>query len=128
MYRTLLGSLLLAFTAAGQCPARYHRETESTIQGTIGKVLQDSSDRGPHTHVWVETKGGELAVCLGPASFVREFPVSFRVGDPIQVTGSKVSSERIAQVLARELQKGRVTIELRDEKGDPLWSENSGGK
>ncbi len=131
MYRTFLGSIVLALAAAGQCPTdgvQYRKDTESTMQGTISKVLRDSADRMPHTHVWLETKTGEFAVCLGPSAFVREFPVALRVGDPIQITGSKVTVERTDQVLARELQENRATIELRDEQGNPLWSQESARK
>jgi hypothetical protein len=48
--------------------------------------------------------------------------VSFRKGDEIALTGSKVKQGEADLVLVREVVKGADTLVLRDEKGNPIWS------
>jgi hypothetical protein len=48
--------------------------------------------------------------------------VGFSKGDEIAVTGSKVKQDGADLVLAREVVKGNVTLVLRDDKGNPVWT------
>ena len=47
--------------------------------------------------------------------------VSFKKGDEVALTGSKVKKDEADLILAREVVKGTDTLVLRDEKGKPIW-------
>jgi len=47
--------------------------------------------------------------------------VSFKAGDEIQVTGSKVKQGDEDLILAREVVKGGDTLTLRFKDGKPAW-------
>ena len=46
--------------------------------------------------------------------------ITFSVGDKLTVTGSRPGGGKV--LIARELKRGTVTLQLRDEKGVPIWT------
>ena len=48
--------------------------------------------------------------------------VTFKKGDEITLTGSKVKQGDSDLVLAREVVKGTDALVLRDDKGQPVWN------
>jgi hypothetical protein len=48
--------------------------------------------------------------------------VTFKKGDEVALTGSKVKQDTSDLVLAREVVKGTDALVLRDEKGVPVWN------
>jgi len=60
-------------------------------------------------------------VHLGPAYFL-EKKMKIVKGDIISVTGSRVQYDGAAAIMAREIEKGGVKVQLRKEDGTPLWS------
>jgi hypothetical protein len=48
--------------------------------------------------------------------------MSFKKGDELAFTGSRVKHDGADLILAREVVKGDDTFVLRDEKGGPVWA------
>ena len=63
-----------------------------------------------------------MDVYLCPKSFLDDMGVSFNKGDDIALTGSKAKQSGADVILAREVVKGDMTLVLRDDKGNPVWS------
>ncbi len=76
----------------------------------------------PGMGIYLIVKSGNetTEVHLGPAAFV-EKTMTFKEGDSIQVTGSKVTMMGRTTVMAREVKKGDEVLKLRDENGVPLF-------
>jgi hypothetical protein len=103
----------------------------STVETTRGKVLR--VERAPMAgmpdgvHVILELDGGAtLVVHLGPAWFIESQPISIQTGDALEVTGSRVTADGAAVVVARKIVKGDQQLLLRNESGIPAWSGSRG--
>jgi DNA/RNA endonuclease YhcR with UshA esterase domain len=107
---------------------RYDTSTVMTAKGTIQEVQQITGRGGwGGTHLTLKTEAGTFDVHVGPTSFLKQEGFSFQKGDEVEVTGSKVASQKGEAIIAREVKKGDKTLKLRDEKGYPLWSRRSHG-
>jgi hypothetical protein len=101
----------------------YDRAAEMTIKGTVEKIEKPGIDhmRGMGgIHLAVKTENETYTVHLGPADFV-EKTMTFKEGDAIEVTGSKMTMMGETALMAREVRKGDTVLKLRDENGMPLW-------
>jgi hypothetical protein len=101
---------------------RYDPKTEMTIQGVVEKVGRINSPNmtGTRIQLTVKSDNETFNVYLGPAEYVDK-SMTFKEGDSVQVTGSKVTIADKTAFLAREVKKGDQTLKLRDERGIPLW-------
>jgi len=75
-----------------------------------------------HSQAVVKTGSDTVNVYLCPHSFLDDMGVSFRRGDELALTGSKVKQGEADLILVREVVKDTDTLVLRDEKGNPVWS------
>jgi len=66
----------------------------------------------------VKAKGETFDVYVAPTAYLKMFDVTFKNGQELEITGSKVSA---GLLLAREITLGRVAIVLRDPNGNPFW-------
>ena len=69
----------------------------------------------------VKSGADSVHVFLGPKSFLDDMGATFKPDDKIEVTGSKVTQDGAAMVLAREVVKGDDTLTLRFKDGKPAW-------
>jgi hypothetical protein len=92
-----------------------------TIQGKVSLVARFVPLPGMSEGIelWLETTQGGLAVHLGPGKFIPIDVVD--PGDLIEVTASRVELAGETVLMATSIQKGDLRIELRNEKGAPLW-------
>jgi hypothetical protein len=102
----------------------YDLATETTVTGTVEEVRQTP---GPGKgqgglHLMLRTDAGIQEVDVGPAAYVSSQKATFAKGDSISVTGSRITRETGAAIIAREIKKGDQVLTLRDAKGFPLWS------
>ena len=105
--------LIMAAASSGQAPhgqmmmGNYDPKTEVTIQGTVEKINRMGNANMPGMGIYLIVKSGNetAEVHLGPAAFV-EKTMTFKEGDTIQVTGSKVTMMGRTTVMAREVKKG----------------------
>ncbi len=102
----------------GQGWMKYDRSTVETRKGTVADI--EDYDRGG-LHVNLKTDKETINVHLGPASFLDK-KIRISKGDVLTVTGSRVTYNKAAAIIAREVEKGGVKIQLRRDDGTPLWT------
>lgn len=93
------------------------------VDGTIAAVRQvPAGNPMQGVHLTVKTKAAAFDVYLGPADFMRIFKTNFRVGDEVEVSGSKVKSGANYVILTREIEVAGADLTLRDASGAPDWT------
>ncbi len=78
---------------------------------------------GAKAFAYLVLKSGADAVevLLCPKSFLDDMGASFKQGDEVEVTGSKVKQDGADLILAREVVKGDDRLTLRFKDGKPAW-------
>jgi DNA/RNA endonuclease YhcR with UshA esterase domain len=104
----------------------YDPKREATIQGTIEEVaVYDSATTPGSTHVTIRTQDGASVVALmGPAEYLQQHNVTLRAGEPVKLTGSRMTFEGQDTVIARQIQAGGHSLAVRDRKGQPQWQQH----
>ena len=102
----------------------YDTKTIVTISGTITSVDKISSPRENSygIHLQVEASDGTITTYVGPSWYLNEQKISFKNGDKVEITGSKVRFSEKDIILAAAIKSGGKTIQLRDDAGHPVWS------
>ena len=129
LFVTALIALLAVDSASAQkSPAnttvapKYDLQSEAKFKGTVEEVkLPPKGSEKDAAHLLVKSGTDTMDVYLCPGSFLEDMGVSFKKGDEIAFTGSKVKKDEADLILAREVVKGTDTLVLRDEKGKPIW-------
>ncbi len=103
---------------SGQGWKKYDRANVETKKGTVSDIK--TYDRGG-IHVTLKTGKETIDVHLGPPSYL-DNKIKISKGDIISVTGSRVTYNGAAAIIAREVEKGGVRVPLRKDDGTPLWS------
>ena len=101
----------------------YDLKAEVTFKGTVTKIERMGTDhmRGMGgMRLIVRSENEMYTVHLGPADFV-EKTMTFKEGDSIEVTASRMPMMGDSVFMAREVKKGDTLLKLRDENGMPLW-------
>ncbi len=96
----------------------YNKASVETKKGTVTDLK--TYDRGG-VHITLKTEKETIDVHLGPASFL-DNKMKIAKGDAISVTGSRVTYNGAAAIIAREIEKGGVKVRLRNDDGTPLWA------
>jgi hypothetical protein len=101
----------------------YVQENLVNIQGEIlSRVLVPSiNGRGDGVHLVIETDEGNLRVILGPEWYLSTQQYSLDLGDFVEVTGTRVTLQKEAALLAYKITVDDKSLNLRDESGIPLW-------
>ncbi len=123
----LLSSAMLSFAQApsgtAQRTRNYDPSTETTMKGTVAAVTQQTGrSGGTGTHLTLKTTDTSIQVHVGPSAYLEKQGFSFRNGDEIEVTGSKVKMGNQDVLLAREIKKDGKLLTLRNAQGVPLWA------
>src|SRR6516225_8886122 len=116
-------SVLSASAQSGQrgpMMRHYDPKTEVTFTGTVESINRIADMPGRGIHLTVKTGNETSDVHLGPAAFI-EGKMTFKKGDTVEITGSKVTMMGKNAVIAREVRKGDQVLTLRDENGVPVW-------
>jgi hypothetical protein len=120
----LLGGALAAVFLVGRAPApevpEYDTAAEVTLKGTVADIHESkvaTDHPGLHLILKIEAETVEAHLC--PVRFLRELEFVIEKGDTLTVTGSRPKGSEF--LVAREVMKGRVTLILRDAKGEPIW-------
>ena len=114
---------LLAGVTKGETEPRYDPATVVYLRVVVTDVRAAAAENGLDG-VWLTVRAEvrtNLDVYLGPASFLKEFDITFAKGDEIQIIGSKIRIAKGVIVLAREVRKGSATLYLRGRNGEPFW-------
>jgi len=128
--RLALGLMVLAVLSCGaqQKPnspdvPKYDIAGQQTISGTIQEIKDYpcpvSGSLG--THLAIKTGSEVLEAHLAPAAFLKEYGMSFKVGDSVKVLGVRAMFDGKPAILVREITVGDVTATFRDDKGRSAW-------
>ncbi len=136
MKKLLIVSVMMLTAAAafaqgmGQRRTFYDQSTVTTISGTIQSVdtLSGRGGRFQLVQLTVKEKSGTIRVNVGPASYLQQQKISFKAGDAVQVTGSKMQFNGMDVMFAAKVKDGGKTIKLRDDSGRPVWMRGGMGR
>src|SRR5262249_19109771 len=85
---------------------RYDTVTEAVFKGTVAEVKDREcpvSGGRLGSHIVLKLGDGTtIEVHLAPTKFVSEYDLTFKPGDELEVTGSKVTFEGVQTIFARE--------------------------
>jgi hypothetical protein len=148
---TLLGLAMAVVPAAAQTPAGSHTydpKAEVTVTGTVVDVHEaKAKDDHPGLHFILRLAAepatgpkpapapgvgeqtpevpvdnpqpGTVEVHACPVRLLSQLDFPIEKGDELTVTGSRPNNGPV--LIAREIKKGLTTLQLRDEKGVPIW-------
>jgi hypothetical protein len=103
-------------------PPKYDVSTETKMKGVVEELkFLPPSGAKPQARLLMKSGTDDVEVYLCPKSFLDDMGVTFKKGDEIQVTGSKVKLDGADLTLAREVSKGEDKLILRFENGKPVW-------
>jgi hypothetical protein len=101
----------------------FDSKTVTTVEGEVVKL-----ERIPHpsmqvtgVHATVKTAGGVLDVHLGPSWFIDNQDFQLAAGQKVTVTGSKVTIDGKASLIATEVKTDDQVLKLREADGTPVW-------
>jgi hypothetical protein len=101
---------------------RYDPTTVESVRGEVTAVETTvQGGHGPGVHVKLATASGPLAVRLGPAWYLDEQKLVPKMGDVLEITGSRVTVAGEPLIIAAQVKRGDLTVTLRDASGVPLW-------
>ncbi len=108
----------------GQRRMMYDQATVTTISGTIQSVDTLTGRRGNFQLIQLTVKdsSGTIKVNVGPAAFIDQQGISFKAGDAVEVTGSKIQFNDNDVMLAAVIKDGGKTLKIRDDSGRPVWA------
>lgn len=111
--------------AAGLLTANYNPQTITTVKGAVESLgtLPPSAPRmmSAIRSAVLKTEQGNITVYLCPDWYLNQQKIPLKVGDRLEVTGSKVTMEGQPAIIAKNLKKGDITVSIRDDQGGSLW-------
>ena len=111
-----------AQTNATKAGPRFDKATLTTVIGTVRNVAERDGDMGPGgVYLVVEDNSGAYTAHVAPADFLKEFGISVKVGDHVEVTGSVVSVDGVRAILVTQLKVERDTLRVRLDDGTTVW-------
>jgi hypothetical protein len=117
-----LAAVTLPNLAKAASDPAYNPATTVTVSGIIASVRDVPAGQPLEgVHVMLKSKTSNVEVYLGPASFLKFLRTGYAVGEEIDIMGSRVKAGSADVVLAREVNDGITTIELRDVFGAEAW-------
>ncbi len=116
----------LVGTALAQAGNRVRRmydpNTETTVKGTVEKVIEIGKQGRTGTHLTLRVGKQVYDVHVGPTGYVAESGFAFSAGNQIEVTGSSIKIGGSDAIVTREIKKDGKVLTLRDRQGIPKWS------
>jgi hypothetical protein len=106
----------------GRGGSNYDPASVATIEARVQEVVQEAGrGGGSGVHLMLQTEGEATVVHLGPASWLTNGGMEIDVGDVVTVSGSTTVVAGEPVMIAREVRKGDVSRDLRNEDGLPAW-------
>lgn len=99
-----------------------------TVSGTVKEIVLDTPMGNGHGAILtIQDKDGTTrTVHLGPSSYVSSQRNFVKVGDQVDITGTRVNYENQGVIVARTIKSPGGEYRLRDEQGRPLWHNETG--
>ena len=102
----------------------FNADRVTSVSGTIesvGTFLPARDDmRGLQLRI-TDSEGRVTTVLAGPRSFARQEGMTFRVGDKVQIVGSRVNFKGESVIMASEITKNGRTLRLLERSVRPMW-------
>jgi hypothetical protein len=102
----------------------YDPATVTTVKGgvvSLGTLPPKTKAKGAMRSAVLKTEQGNISVFLAPDWYLAEQQVSLKVGDEVEVTGSKITMGKEPSIIVKDLKVGGKNIALRDAGGTPIW-------
>jgi hypothetical protein len=101
----------------------YDPKTVETISGEVVSV-DKITDQGLGYGVSLTLKTGKetILVYLGPGWFLEKQDLTFAPKDQVEITGSQITIQGKAAMIAAQVKKGDKSLKLRDPAGIPAWA------
>jgi hypothetical protein len=103
----------------------YNPQTVEVLGGEVVSMERMTPGKGMKygLHAMVKTEKETISVHLGPGWYLENQDMGIiKVGDKIEVKGSRVTFEGKPALIAAEVRKGDQVLTLRDANGIPAWS------
>lgn len=104
----------------GKTGPQYDIARETKLKGTVTQVTEPAGPTDPVVLVVKTSDNKTATVQLAPKDYLKEIECWIKVGDVVEVTGAKVTTDE-DQIVARQVVFGNNTMVLRDDKGVPIW-------
>lgn len=103
---------------------QYNPRTVETLSGEVMSIdtLMPMSRMAHGVHLQLKTAKETISVHLGPSWYIEHQKIQIKLGDTIQVKGSRVNHAGQPAIIAAEIKKGDTVLTLRDNSGLPMWS------
>lgn len=95
-----------------------------TIEGEVTEVVYQPGKKQQGVegvHLIVKAANETIAVHLGPVWYMSQQEFSLSKGDMVVITGSRISYNNAPALIAAQLHRGDMTLQLRDQNGFPRW-------
>jgi len=104
----------------------YNPKTVTTVTGgvqSLGTFPPNNPTPGAAVSAVLKTKQGAVTIYLVPNWYLEDQKIALKVGDELEVTGSKVGliKGQPEDIIVRAFKVGGKTVTLRDERGVPIW-------
>lgn len=99
-------------------------KTITSISGEIVAFEQFTPMKGMATgvHMIVKTASERVAVHLGPSWYLASQDADLKVGDQVEVRGSRIQIDKKPAIIAVRVERGKDVLLLRDDQGFPRWA------
>ena len=106
---------------------KYHQpfnpSTLETIEGEVLNITYHPSKSNADSmglHMTVKTDIETIPVHLGPTWYLEQ-QEELKKGDRVAITGSRITFKNKPAIIAAEITRGQMTLQLRNKRGIPMW-------
>jgi len=107
--------------AQGRNHSPYDANKEVSVQGTVAKFTENSTELPAGAHVLVQTSSGPVDVHLGDPRLLKLNKLTISEGSSIRIIGEPVTTNQGTFFLARLVQMGTQIVAVRTTQGLPIW-------
>jgi hypothetical protein len=103
---------------------KYDPAAETTVIGKLEEVQEFDCpvSNAMGSHFVLRTADSQLVVHVAPVSFMKQYGISFKLGDTLRIVGVRMlDSDGRGTMIAREISSNELLIFVRSPDGKPLW-------
>lgn len=101
----------------------YNRGEAVELKGEVIEINKFTPENGwgYGLELVLKTPAGQRTVHLGPGWYLEKQELQLQVGDKVKVEGAQVEFDGREVVMAAEVERGEMSLKLRDDSGRPQW-------
>lgn len=102
----------------------FDTKTMTTVTGEIASMTRFTPMKGMTAGVHMKVQAGKetIDVHLGPAWYLEAQEANLKVGDKVEVQGSRIVYQKKPAIIATSIKRGPDVLVLRDADGFPRWA------